>query len=198
MKALVYTGVEELIYREENKPQEIPGESIIKVKASGICGSDMHAYHGKDERRNPPLILGHEVCGITQNGIYKDKIVVLNPLITCQSCDYCKSNREHLCFKRTMVGMSKPTQREGGLAEYISIPDKNIYTIPKELNSKEAALTEPTAVSVHAVSLAEKNCKKKLSESNILIQGAGAIGLLCGLILDRERNCKKNHNVRSK
>ena len=191
MKALVYTGVEELIYREENKPQEIPGESIIKVKASGICGSDMHAYHGKDERRNPPLILGHEVCGITQNGIYKDKIVVLNPLITCQSCDYCKSSREHLCLKRTMVGMSKPTQREGGLAEYISIPDKNIYTIPKELNSKEAALTEPTAVSVHAVFLAENNCKKKLSESNILIQGAGAIGLLCGLILDREKNCKK-------
>ena len=53
MKALVYTGVEELVYREEKDPVETNGESILKVHASGICGSDMHAYHGKDERRIP-------------------------------------------------------------------------------------------------------------------------------------------------
>ena len=190
MKALVYTGVEELTYREEQNPKEILGESIIKVQASGICGSDMHAYHGKDERRNPPLILGHEVCGTIQNGKLKDKIVVLNPLISCDKCNYCKNNREHLCPHRTMVGMSKPTQREGGLAEFISIPDKNIHIISNELISKEAALTEPTAVAVHAVLLGEQNLKKPLSECKILIQGAGAIGLLCGLILNKEKNCK--------
>ena len=88
MKALVYTGVQELIYREEQNPNEIEGESIIKVQASGICGSDMHAYHGNDERRNPPLILGHEVCGIIQKGKFKDKVVVLNPLIACGQCSY--------------------------------------------------------------------------------------------------------------
>ena len=60
MKALVYTGVEELVYREEKDPVETSGESILKVHASGICGSDMHAYHGKDERRIAPLIIGHE------------------------------------------------------------------------------------------------------------------------------------------
>ena len=190
MKALVYTGVEELTYREEQNPKEILGESIIKVQASGICGSDMHAYHGKDERRNPPLILGHEVCGTIQNGKLKDKIVVLNPLISCDNCNYCKNNREHLCPNRTMVGMSKPTQREGGLAEFISIPDKNIHIISNELIPKEAALTEPTAVAVHAVLLGEQNLKKPLSECKILIQGAGAIGLLCGLILNKEKNCK--------
>jgi threonine dehydrogenase-like Zn-dependent dehydrogenase len=191
MKALVYTGIEELTFREEKNPQEISGESIIKVKASGICGSDMHAFHGKDERRKPPLILGHEVSGMSLNGKFKDKTVVLNPLITCETCYYCKSGREHLCPKRSMVGMSEPTQREGGLAEFISIPDKNIYLMPKDLSIKEAALTEPTAVSVHAILLAENSSKKKLSECNILIQGAGAIGLLCGLILDKEKNCKK-------
>ena len=63
MKALVYTGVEELTYREEKNPVETNGEGILKVQASGICGSDMHAYHGKDEIRIPPLILGHEVSG---------------------------------------------------------------------------------------------------------------------------------------
>ena len=190
MKALVYTGVQELIYREENNPKEVSGESIVKVHASGICGSDMHAYHGKDERRNPPLILGHEVSGTIQNGKNKDKTVVLNPLISCSKCIYCKNKSEHLCPERSMVGMSKPFQREGGLAEYISIPESNIHIIPKELDTKEAALTEPTAVAVHAVLLSEKNLKKPLSECRVLIQGAGAIGLLCGLILNKEKNCK--------
>ena len=189
MRALVYTGIETLIFREEKNPIEVPGESIIKVKASGICGSDMHAYHGKDERRSPPLILGHEVSGITQNGKFKNKNVVLNPLISCNKCNYCSIGREHLCPDRSMVGMSTPFQREGGLAEYISIPDKNIYIVPKELKTEEAALAEPTAVCVHAVSLSESNSKKNLSESKVLIQGAGAIGFLCGLILNKDKKC---------
>ena len=164
MKALVYTGIEQLTFREEQKPKEILGESIIKVKASGICGSDMHAFHGKDERRSPPLILGHEICGVTQNGKFKNQTVVLNPLITCDECFYCKNKREHLCPQRIMVGMSKPIQREGGLAEFVSIPDKNIYIIPSDLNPNEAALTEPTAVAVHAVELAINNITKIISD----------------------------------
>ena len=190
MKALVYTGVQELIYREEKNPLEVVGESILKVHASGICGSDMHAYHGHDERRVPPLILGHEVSGIIQNGKFKDKEVVLNPLITCGNCHYCKQGREHLCPERSILGMSKPIKREGGLAEYVSIPDKNIYELPNSLDIKEAAVAEPTAVSLHAVLLGEQTLKKPLSECKVLIQGGGAIGLLCGLILAKDKNCK--------
>ena len=78
MKALVYTGTQELVYREEKNPTEVEGESILKVHASGICGSDMHAYHGKDERRIPPLILGHEVSGEIQNGKFKGKVNIEN------------------------------------------------------------------------------------------------------------------------
>ena len=88
MQALVYTDTQTLVYREEKNPTEKPGESILKIQASGICGSDMHAYHGHDERRIPPLILGHEVSGVIQNGKFKDKTVVLNPLITCGNCEY--------------------------------------------------------------------------------------------------------------
>ena len=64
MKALVYTDTQKLEYQNFNDPNLRNGESIIKVSASGICGSDMHAYHGKDERRIPPLILGHEISGL--------------------------------------------------------------------------------------------------------------------------------------
>jgi len=190
MHALVYTETQKIEYREEKNPTEKQGESILKIQASGICGSDMHAYHGKDDRRIPPLILGHEVSGIIQNGKFKDKTVVLNPLISCKKCDYCKNGREHLCPERTMIGMSRPIKREGGLAELVSVPEKNIYEVPKALDTKEAALAEPAAVALHAVILAEQTLKKPLAESKVLIQGAGAIGLLCGLILSKDKNCK--------
>ena len=160
----------------------------MKVHASGICGSDMHAYHGKDERRIPPLILGHEFSGTSLDGKFENKEVVINPLISCEKCDYCQNKREHLCPKRTMIGMSTPTKRDGGLAELVSVPEKNIYETPNDLSIKEAALAEPAAVALHAVLLAEQNLKKPLSESKILIQGAGAIGLLCGLVLNKEKN----------
>ena len=192
MHALVYTGTNKIDFREEKDPIAKLGESLIKVKASGICGSDMHAYHGKDERRIPPLILGHEVSGTGLDGKYKNKDVVINPLISCEKCDYCKNEREHLCPERSMIGMSTPVKREGGLAELLSVPEKNIFEIPKKLSIKEAALAEPAAVALHAVLLAAQNLKKPLSECKILIQGAGAIGLLCGLVLNKE---KKSTNI---
>ena len=185
MKALVYTGVEELTYRDEKDPVDKEGESILQVHASGICGSDMHAYHGKDERRIPPLILGHEVSGKILNGKFKDKTAVLNPLITCGKCEYCKSKREHLCPNRVLLGMNRPYERQGAFAELITVPDTNIYDVPDKLDIKEAAVAEPTAVSLHAVLMAENSSKKHLGECRTLVQGAGAIGLLCSLILSK-------------
>ena len=192
MHALVYTGTNKIDFREEKDPITKPGETLVKVKASGICGSDMHAFHGNDERRIPPLILGHEVSGTSLDGKFKNKDVVINPLISCEKCDYCKNEREHLCPERTMIGMSTPIKREGGLAELVSVPVKNIFEVPKKLSIKEAALAEPAAVALHAVLLAEQNLKKPLSECKILIQGSGAIGLLCGLVLNKD---KKSTNI---
>jgi len=190
MQALVYTDIQTLIYREEKNPKLLNGENIIKVSASGICGSDMHAYHGKDNRRIPPLILGHEISGIIDQGKEAGKKVVLNPLITCGSCEYCKNGREHLCSKRIILGMNKPIERQGGFAEYVSIPNKNIYELPNNLSMKEAPISEPCAVAVHAVELGEKELSKSTKDNKVLVIGAGAIGLLCGLILSKIKNCK--------
>ena len=191
MYALVYTGTQELVYREEKNPKTINGESIVKVSASGICGSDMHAYHGKDNRRVPPLILGHEISGTIDKGKFAGKKVILNPLITCGECDYCSNGKEHLCNKRIILGMNKPIERQGGFAEYVSIPDKNIYELPKNLEMKEAPIAEPTAVALHAVELIEKELFKPIKKSRILVIGGGAIGLLVGLILSKIKNCKE-------
>tara|TARA_Y100000768_G_scaffold378888_1_gene353862 strand:+ start:208 stop:1212 length:1005 start_codon:yes stop_codon:yes gene_type:complete len=191
MKALVYTGVEELTYRDFNNPTLVNGESIIKVSASGICGSDMHAYHGKDERRIPPLILGHEISGTIEEGSKKGKKVVLNPLITCGDCEYCNSEREHLCQKRVLLGMNRPIERQGGFAELVLVPDKNIYELPQDLDMKKAPIAEPTAVSLHAVELAEKSLHKQIKDLRILVIGGGAIGLICALILEKVKKCNQ-------
>ena len=190
MHALVYTDKETLEYKEFKNPTLAKGESIIKVHASGICGSDMHAYHGKDERRIPPLILGHEISGTIFEGQEKGKNVVLNPLITCGNCEYCNNGKEHLCSKRVLLGMNRPIERQGGFAELVMVPDQNIYELPNDLDMKNAAIAEPTAVSVHAVELAEKNSYKSLNDLRILVIGGGAIGLLCALILEKVKNCR--------
>ena len=142
MKALVYTDTEELTYREEKDPIKTEGESILKVHASGICGSDMHAYHGKDERRIPPLILGHEVSGKILDGKFQNKNAVLNPLITCGKCEYCNSGSEHLCPNRVLLGMNIPYERQGAFAELIKVPETNIYEIwsPDQMHSALAPL----------------------------------------------------------
>jgi len=191
MYALVYTGTKKLVYREENNPKVVNGESIVKVSASGICGSDMHAYHGNDNRRIPPLILGHEISGTIDKGNFAGKKVILNPLITCGKCEFCINRREHLCNKRIILGMNKPIERQGGFAEYVSIPDKNIYELPKTLDIKEAPIAEPTAVALHAVELGEKYLIKTLKEARALVIGGGAIGLLSGLILSKIKNCNE-------
>ncbi len=88
MKALVYTNTLEVQYRNEPDPIALPDEALVKIEAVGICGSDMHAYHGHDERRVPPLILGHEAVGVVQSGEREGQRVVLNPLISCGVCDH--------------------------------------------------------------------------------------------------------------
>ena len=154
MKALVYTEIETLTYRDEVDAIAKEGETLIKVSAVGICGSDMHAYHGHDDRRLPPLILGHEISGINQNN---DQAVVINPLINCGSCQECKTGREHLCQSRGLLGMTKPINRPGGFADFVAVPNKNIFSISSENNLNYLSLTEPTAVAYNAIKIVEQS-----------------------------------------
>ena len=86
MKALVYTGALEAQFRNEPAPAVGAGESLLDVSFCGICGSDMHAWHGHDERRVPPLVLGHEAVGRVVDGPRQGQLVAINPLMTCGSC----------------------------------------------------------------------------------------------------------------
>ena len=185
MKALVYTDTLELQYR--NEPEPVPGsdESLIKIEAVGICGSDMHAYHGHDARRVPPLILGHEAVGTVQNGRQKGKRVVLNPLITCGTCDHCLGGRSNLCGQRELIGMRRP----GAFAQYISIPERNLLDMPQDMDPVIASLAEPAATSLHAIFLAEKVLSRPISECRALVIGGGSIGVFAALML-KHKGCK--------
>ena len=180
MKALVYTGTNEVIYRDEPLIKPAKGEAQIKIDSVGICGSDMHAYHGEDARRVPPLILGHEAAGVVVSGKLNGKRVVLNPLVSCGNCSDCISGRSNLCNNRKLIGMNYP----GAFAEYVNIMERNLIQIPDGMNSNHAALTEPAATSLHAINLAEKALHRPVSEGRALVIGGGSIGLLASLILN--------------
>ncbi len=184
MKALVYTDTHELQYRDEPMPVPGAGEVLVKLEAMGICGSDMHAYHGHDERRVPPLILGHEAVGIVQSGAHKNRRMVLNPLLTCGICDDCQSGRSNLCAQREIIGM----RLAGAFAEYIAIPERNLLAMPEDMDPIIASLTEPAATSLHAIYLAEKALHRPLSECRALVLGGGSIGVFAGLIL-KSKGC---------
>ena len=182
MKALVYTDTLELQFRDEPDPIASEGEALVQLEAVGICGSDMHAYHGLDSRRVPPLILGHEAVGRVINGENKDQRFVLNPLITCGQCDFCLGGRSNLCHQRELIGM----RRAGAFAEYINIPDRNLLPIPQDMEPVVASLTEPVATSLHAIYLAERILYRPVSECRVLVIGGGSIGVFAALILQHK------------
>ena len=185
MKALVYTGPETLEFRDEPDPVS-NSDVTVKVAACGICGSDMHAYLGHDERRNAPLILGHEAAGEVLDGDMAGKRVAINPLVTCGTCDNCLGGRQNLCASRQIISMMP---RPGAFAELVTIPQSNIIELPEGMAYETAALTEPMAVSYHAINLAEDALTMPLTAANAVVLGGGAIGMGAAHIL-RSRGCQ--------
>ncbi len=183
MKALVYTRPGEMQLLDRPMPEPAAGEVVLKIEAVGICGSDMHAWHGHDPRRQPGLVLGHEFVGtIAQTaapGFAAGTRWTGNPLITCGTCEYCAQGRNNLCANRTMVGMTRP----GAYAEFMSIPAASLVAMPQEMPATVAALTEPAATAWHAINLSMRALARPLHECRVLVIGGGAIGMLAALLL---------------
>ena len=179
MKALVYTGPETLAYRDEPDPAVAGDEVLIRIEAAGICGSDMHAWHGHDPRRVPPMILGHELAGEIVAGPGIGSRVTVDPIINCGHCEYCLQGRDNLCANRRMIGMNRP----GGFAQFMTTAARRVVELPATLDAREAALAEPAATVLHALDLGTRALRRPLPECNVLVQGGGAIGMLAALLL---------------
>lgn len=179
MKALVYTGIKEMVVRDEPAPVAGQWGAILRVEAAGICGSDMRGYHGTDAMRAPPLIMGHEVAGRVVDGTFAGRRAIVNPMITCGRCEDCLSGRSNLCQNRYAIGVQKP----GGFAEFVAVPEHNLIEVPEDMNPVHAVLAEPAATCLRVVVLANKAALRPLAEGRSLVLGGGAIGLLSALWL---------------
>lgn len=180
MKALVYTGVKTLEFREFADPSPQQDQIVIKIESVGICGSDMHAFLGHDERRPAPLILGHEAAGTIVSGPDTGQRVTVNPLVSCGKCEACKSGRTNICGSRQIISMPP---REGAFAQMIAMPMHNLVKVPDHVDLDKAALAEPIGCGWHAVKLAQKTSHKPLSDCKAVAIGGGAIGLGAALSL---------------
>lgn len=180
MKALVYTAEKTLEYQDFADPTPSDDEVLIQIESVGICGSDMHAFLGHDERRPAPLILGHEAAGTIMSGSQKGQRVTINPLVSCGECEFCLQERTNICVNRQIISMPP---REGGFAQLISMPTHNLVNVPDHVSLDKAALAEPLGCGWHAVQLAKKNAHKPIDECKAMAIGGGAIGLGAALCL---------------
>lgn len=180
MKALVLEDVKQFSYQDVSEPEIAPDEVLIQVKATGICGSDIHGMDGSSGRRIPPIIMGHESAGvIAQVGEavtdwqLGDR-VTFDSTIYCGECHFCKRGEINLCDNRRVVGVSCGDYRQhGAFAEFLAVPARILYRIPDNLSFVHAAFVEPVSIAVHAV----ERTPIALNDTAVVV-GTGMIGLL--------------------
>jgi L-iditol 2-dehydrogenase len=179
MKALVLEEYNKLIYKEVDTPDISENEVLIKVKACGICGSDIHGMDGSTGRRQPPLIMGHEASGeIVSTGSKVNKWktgdrVTFDSTVYQLNDWYTLEGKYNLSDNREVMGVSSDDfKRHGAFAEYVAVPDHILYKIPDEVSFEEAAMVEPAAVALHAI----KKGNPQIGESCVVV-GTGMIGI---------------------
>lgn len=179
MKALVLDNYMELNFRDFPKPEIGPGKVLIKVKACGICGSDVHGMDGSTGRRKPPLIMGHEASGIIEEvgenvSVWKpgDRVTFDSTIYPLDDW-YTRKGHYNLSDNRMVLGVSPGEyKKHGAFAEYVSVPAHILYRIPDNVSFEQAAMVEPVAVAAHAV-----NISKIQPGASAVVVGAGMVGM---------------------
>lgn len=177
MLAAFSGGKEKIEVRDAPVPSPGPGEVLLRVRACGICGSDLHFYHG-ELPVVPTISPGHEFAGEVAEvgegvqGFAAGQRVVVEPLRTCRECSYCRMGSYQICAKRVLLGTFAP----GGLAEYVAVPAHILYPLPDALDFELGALVEPLAVAVHGLHLVDLSFGER-----VVVLGSGSIGIMATL-----------------
>jgi len=180
MKALVWTAPEQMAIETMADPVPAEDEVVIRVEAVGICGSEIEGYLGHNSLRVPPLVMGHEFCGrIASCGskaghLKPGQKVVVNPLESCGHCKHCRKGNPQLCPFRRIVGIHRP----GAFGQLVAVPASGVVPVPDGINPFRAALAEPLACSLRAA----RRAMARHFRPNVLVIGAGGIGLLCARV----------------
>lgn len=177
MKAIVYEGANRIAVKDVPMPQVSEGWALVKVSHAGICGTDLNIYAGTHPRAKAPLIIGHEFSGeMAQDapGFPKGTRVTVYPLLSCKTCEPCRTGNTHVCNTLGLLGIDC----DGGMAEYVACPIDKLVALPDTVSDKVAAFVEPIAVTVHA--LRETGF---VPGDNAIVLGAGTIGIATAITL---------------
>jgi L-iditol 2-dehydrogenase len=187
MKALILESYNKLVYKEVEDPAPGPGEVLVRIKACGICGSDIHGMDGSTGRRQPPLIMGHEASGEIVKigkGVTKWKSgdrVTFDSTVYKLDDWYTREGFYNLSDNREVMGVaSDDFRRHGAFAEYVAVPEHILYKIPETVTFEEAAMVEPAAVALHAI-----NRGNPQSGETTVVVGAGMIGIFLVKLLSK-------------
>ena len=179
MKALVLESYNNLVYKDMPDPEYKPNEVLVRVKACGICGRDIHGFDGSSGRRNPPLIMGHEASGVIVEAGSAVKNYKVGDRVTFDSTVYdlddwyTLKGKYNLSDSRMVLGVSpKEYKRHGAFAEYVVVPEHILYHLPDSVSFEQAAMVESVAVAAHAIDLTPINLR-----DTALVVGTGMIGL---------------------
>lgn len=171
----VMTAPKEIIFREIEKPTPAPGQVVVKIMRIGVCGSDIHVYHGKHPFTSYPVTQGHEVSGKIEalgegvDQFHVGQKVTIEPQVYCGKCYPCTHGKYNLCEELKVMGF----QTTGTASEYFAVDAAKVTPVPDSMSYDEAAMLEPLAVTVHAVKRAGDVAGQKIA-----VLGAGPIGIL--------------------
>jgi L-iditol 2-dehydrogenase len=166
-------GARDVRLSDEPAPEPQAGESLVRVEAVGICGSDLHWFDEGgigDSRLAAPLVVGHEFAGVVEAGPLAGRRVAVDPAIPCGRCELCREGHPNLCPDVRFAGHGS---WDGGLREYLAWPSDRLHVLPDELDGVDGALLEPLGVAIHAVDLGHVEVGARVA-----IVGCGPIGLL--------------------
>lgn len=177
MKAAVFYGKHDLRIEEIPTPKPGYGEVLIRVKACGICGTDVHIFNGDEGAAKTPsgTVIGHEFAGEVVElgegvkGILVGDRVCVDPNKLCNECYYCKSGIGHFCENMTGIG----TTVNGGFAEYCAVPQSQVYKIGETTDYAKVAMAEPVACCMHGIDMCDISCG-----ATVMVIGGGMIGML--------------------
>ena len=180
MKGLLLKKYMELEVTVMPQPEIGPSDVLVRVRACGICGSDVHGLDGSTGRRIPPLVMGHEAAGVIEETGRNVKAwkagdrVTFDSTVSCGHCHFCRRGDINLCDNRQVLGVScGDYRRNGAFAEYVSVPENILYALPDALAFEHAAMIEAVSIAVHAVNLTPRS----LGDTAVVV-GSGMIGQL--------------------
>jgi L-iditol 2-dehydrogenase len=190
VKALLLSEYGRLAVAEMAVPDIGNEDVLIRVRACGICGSDIHGYTGITGRRIPPLVMGHEAAGVIERtgpavrSFAAGDRVTFDSTVYCGRCGFCQRGAVNLCDARMVLGVScGEYRRHGAFAEFVSVPARILHRLPEALPFEHAALVEALAVALHAVGR-----RTPAASDRVVVIGCGMIGLLIVQVL-RARGC---------